>query len=200
MGKEDEMYGGQFDPMQEDEPPVTGEPEPVIDYETDQIDVRDEREEGPWRDEVAPDEESLMIDNVSLDNALDEFVDLINGRDFEGLRDLLAPDVEADFLGETTREGVIEGFNDLLLRNSTLLVTRGDLGSKPIVVVWIFDFETDRFDLSGYMYVEVSESDDAVIEQISYVEELADTDDLVVESPDRTELPEWEDWSELDED
>jgi hypothetical protein len=115
----------------------------------------------------------------------------------------LAPDAEATFLGESSREGLVDGFSDLFLRNPTFLVTRGDLGVEPIVGVWTFDFEADRFDLIGYMALEMSESDDGLLGRISYVDdvdELAGSDDLVVESPDRSELPEWEDWSELDED
>jgi hypothetical protein len=66
--------------------------------------------------------------------------------------------------------------------------------------VWAFDFEGDRFDLSGYMTLDIGDSEDALILRIGYIDELSDTEDLVVESPDRSELPEWEDWSELDED
>jgi len=193
------MYGGDYDPT-DDQPPAATEPKPDIDYDTDQIDVRDEPGVGEPLDEIAPDVEARIIDNADLDNVLDEFVDLVNGRDLDGLSDLLASAAEADFLGETSREGVVDGFSNLFLRNPTLLMTRGDLGSEPIVAVWAFDFEGDRFDLSGYMTLDIGDSEDALILRISYIDELPDTDDLVVESPDRSELPEWEDWSELDED
>lgn len=193
------MYADDYDDT-DDQPPATTEPEPDIDYDTDQIEVRNEPEEGDPLGGTPPDVEAQIIDNVDLDNVLDEFVELVNGRDLDGLSDLLASDAEADFLSETSREGVVDGFSDLFLRNPTLLLTRGDLGPEPIVAVWAFDFEGDRFDLSGYMTLDIGDSEDALILRISYVDELADTDDLVVESPDRSELPEWEDWSALDED
>ncbi|HEX6301348.1 MAG TPA: hypothetical protein VF148_12845 [Acidimicrobiia bacterium] len=193
------MHGEEYEAT-DDQPQAASEQEPDIDYDTDQIDVRDETEQGEPLDGVAPDVEARMIDNADLDNVLDEFVDLVNGRDLDGLSDLLASDAEADFLGETSREGVVDGFSDLFMRNPTLLMTRGDLGPEPIVAVWAFDFEGDRFDLSGYMTLDIGDSEDALIVRISYVDELSDTEDLVVETPDRSELPEWEDWSELDED
>ena len=193
------MYRGDYDST-DDQPPATTGPELDIDYDTEQIDVRDEPGVAEPLDEITPDVEARIIDNADLDNVLDEFVDLVNGRDLDELNDLLASDAEADFLGETSREGVVDGFSNLFLRNPTLLMTRGDLGSEPIVAVWAFDFEGDRFDLSGYMTLDIGDSEDALILRISYIDELPDTDDLVVESPDRSELPEWEDWSELDED
>ena len=194
------MYGDDDYDTTGDEPQATSEPKPDIDYDTDQIDVRDEREKNELPEAIAPEVEARLIDNADLDNVLDEFVDLLNGRDLDGLSDLLASGAEADFLGETSRDGVVDGFSNLYLRNPTLLATRGDLGSEPIVALWTLDFEQDRFDLSGYMTLDLRDSGDAVILRISYIEELSDTEDLVVESPDRSELPEWEDWSELDED
>jgi hypothetical protein len=196
------MYGDELDPGGA-EPSAVNEQEPVIDFDEDQVDIRDGAEEREPPEGVGPDDEAQRIDNAVIDNVLDEFVELVNARDMEGLGELLASDAEAIFLGESSREGLVDGFSDLFLRNPTFLVTRGDLGVDPIVGVWTFDFEADRFDLIGYMVLEMSESDDGLLGRISYiddVDELTGSDDLVVESPDRSELPEWEDWSELDED
>lgn len=176
------------------------QPEPVVGFEEDELAVRDQGEtDGPVEDDY-PDDQSRRIANADLDNAIDELVDLLNGRDLESLSDLLAPDAGADFVGAASREEVVVGLNDLFLRYPTLLTTRADLGSDPLIAVWTFDNEADRFDEFGYLMVEVSESHEGHIERLSYVDELADSEGLVVETPDRSDLSEWEDWSELDED
>jgi hypothetical protein len=193
------MYGSEFD-SEEDARSTNAEAEPQIDYDADPIDVRDEAEDAEPPDEVSTDTEARRIDNADLDNVLDEFVDVVNARDLDGLGALLASDAQADFLGEMSSEGVVDGFHDLLLRNPSLLMTRGDLGSDPIVAVWTFDFETDRFDPFGYLTLDVSDAEQGRVQRVSHVEELSDVEDLVVESPDRSDLPEWQDWSELDED
>lgn len=113
---------------------------------------------------------------------------------------MLATDAEAGFLGESSGTGVIEGVNDLFLRYPTLLATRGDLGPEPIVLVWIFDQELDRFDPLGYLTLDVSDAGEGQIRRVEYVDEVPDSEDLVVETPERADLPEWGDWSALDED
>lgn len=175
------------------------EEEQVIDFENDPIDIREEGQDELPSD-LYSDESGRRVENAELDNTLDELVDMVNGRDFEGLSELLASDVEAGFLGETSREGVLDGFNDLLLRYPTLLLTRADLGEDPLVAVWVFDNEADRFDAFGYITVEMDDSGGSLIETIDYVDELPDSEDLVVEAPERSDLPEWDEWVELDED
>jgi hypothetical protein len=175
-------------------------PRPVIDFESVGINVRGEAEVNHSSSDFFSDDQTRRIDNAGLDNILDEFVDVLNGRDLDGLSDLLAADAEAGFLGESSRDGLVDGFNDLFLRYATLLVTRGESGPDPIVAVWIFDREADRFDPFGYMTFETSDDDAALIQRIEYIDELPDSEDLVVETPVRSELGEWEDWSELDED
>jgi hypothetical protein len=191
------MDRAEFDTEQSD---VAAEQEPVIDFAEDPIDVSDSVENDEPADAIYSDDPEHRIDNAELDNALDEFVDVVNGRDLDGLLELLASDVRADFLGEGSPEGVVAGFNDLFLRNPTLLVTRADLGYEPLTAVWAFDLEADRFDPMGYITLEVSEDEPGLIQRIEYIEELSDSDDLVVEAPERSDLPEWDEWSEVDED
>lgn len=176
------------------------EDEPVIDFESDGLDVRGEAEADRSSSDFFSDDQTRWIDNAELDNTIDELVDMLNGRDLEGLSELLGADVEAGFLGESSRDGVVDGFNDLLLRYPTLLVTRGESGPDPIVAVWIFDREADCFDPFGYMTFETSDDEAGLIQRVEYIDELPDSEDLLVETPERSELPEWEDWSELDED
>lgn len=149
--------------------------------------------------EMTPDEPSRRIENADLDNALDEFVERVNARDLDGLGDLLASEVEAPFLQEASRTGAVAGLNDLILRYPTLTLTRGDRGSDPIVAAWLFDTDQDRYDLVGYFSFELTATG-ALIQRLDYIEEFSDSDDLIVESPDRTELAEWDDWSSQDED
>lgn len=170
-----------------------------IDLESDLMNVRDDVEaEQPLPD--ASDESRASMDNAELDNVLDEFVDVVNARDLEGLDQLLAPEAEAGFLGEFSESGVLDGFNDLFLRYPSLMVTRGDIGVEPIVVAWLFNQEADRFDPVGYFTLEVSDSEETQILRVEYGEELPDSDQLVVETPARSDLQEWDDWSEHEED
>lgn len=188
-----------FDIPDEQAPRAIGE-EPVIDFESDGIDVRGEAEANHSSSDFFSDDQTRRIDNAEMDDVLDELVDVLNGRDLDGLSELLAADAEAGFLGESSRDGVVDGFNDLFLRYPTLLVTRGDLGSDPIVAVWLFDREADRFDPFGYLAFEMSDKEECLLQRVEYVDELPDSEDLVIETPERSELAEWEDWSELDED
>jgi hypothetical protein len=193
------MYRPELDIPDEESPGATEE-EPVIDFESDGIDVRGEAEANHSSSDFFSDDQTRRIDNAELDNILDEVVDVLNGRDLDGLSELLASDAEAGFLGGSSRDGVVNGFNGLFLRYPTLLVTRGESGSDPIVAVWIFDREADRFDPFGYMTFETSDNEEGLLQRIEYIDELPDSEDLVVETPERSELGEWEDWSELDED
>ncbi|HEX6220981.1 MAG TPA: nuclear transport factor 2 family protein [Acidimicrobiia bacterium] len=191
------MHDTVLDPA--DDEPETPESEAGLDFEADEVQVREEAEtDGPMEDEYRDDEAS-RIGNADLDNAIDEFVDLLNARDYEGLGDLLASDVEAEFLGGRSRDEVLDGWNDLILRYPTLLTTRADLGSDPIVAIWTFDDEADRFDQFGFLLFEMDETSEGLVQRISYAEEIADSDELVIETPERSDLPEWEEWSELDE-
>jgi hypothetical protein len=188
-----------FDIPDEDATRPTEE-EPVIDFESDGLDVRAEAEANHSSSDFFSDDQTRRIDNAELDNTIDEVVDVLNGRDLDGLSELLAADVEAGFLGESSRDGVVDGLNDLFLRYPTLLVTRGEAGPDPIVAVWIFDRVGDRFDPFGYMTFQMSDDEPGLIQRVEYIDELPDSEDLIVETPERSELPEWEDWSELDED
>jgi hypothetical protein len=185
-------------PSEGDEPVSVPDEDPMIDFDTDPIDVRSEADQP--NSDLGGDEPGRRIANADLDNTLDEFVDVLNGRNLDSLSDLLAPDAEASFLGESSRAGVVDGLNDLILRYPTLLVTRGDIGLDPIVAVWLFDREADRFDPFGYFTLQTTESGEGLIQRVVYGEELPDNEDVVVETPDRSDLPEWEDWSKLDED
>jgi hypothetical protein len=193
------MYRPDLDTPSEEAPKATEE-EPLIDFESDGIEVRGEAEANQLSPDFSSDDQTRRIDNARLDNILDELVDVLNGRDLDGLSELLAADAEVSFLGESSRDGVIDGFNDLLLRYPTLLVTRGEFGADPIVAVWIFDREADLFEPFGYMTFETGDSEEGLIQLINYIDEAPDSEDLLVEVPERSELPEWEDWSLLDED
>lgn len=188
------MSRDQVEDGHEDE--VSTEEESQIDFDTDILDAAPE----PVQDDGSvPDEPRWRIANADLDNTLDEFIERVNARDLDDLSELLAPDAEADFLGEMNSDGIIDGLEDLTLRYPTLVVTRGDLGREPIVVAWLFDQGEDRYDLVGYFTVEPAPPNDGLIQRLAYIEELPETDELVVETPDKVELQEWEDWSTFEE-
>jgi len=182
--------------------PQSAVEETGIDFETDMVTVRvgiDSDPEGspnPSLEEAGPeDDPAWSIASADVDNVLDELVDLVNGRDLDGLGEVLSPDATADFLGATSGESIIDGLSEMVLRNPTLIVTRGELGPDPVVAVWLFDEEAHGYDLIGYFSVELTENDDRLIQRMEYIEELPDSGRLTVETPDRVDLPEWDDWS-----
>lgn len=177
----------------ESEMDLAGMPE----FESD-VDASDLDEDSPssW-EEAAPEPESDP-DGSALDNALVEFVDLFNARDFDELAGMLADECEAGFLGEASRDGVVDGLNDLLLRYPSLILTRGDLGKQPIAVAWVFDPGDNRYDTMGYFVPALDDSD--LVAGLEYFDEMPESEDLVVEEPEDVELPEWEEWSAYDED
>jgi hypothetical protein len=108
---------------------------------------------------------------------------------------MLAPDAVSDFLGGTSAATLVDGLGEMLLRNPSLILTRGETGAEPILAAWIFDSEEDGYDLVGYFTVELTETEDRLIQQLEYVDEIIDPDRLTVEVPEHTDLPEWDDWS-----
>ncbi|HEY5579127.1 MAG TPA: hypothetical protein VIL12_05520 [Acidimicrobiia bacterium] len=150
-------------------------------------------------DDEPGDSDSVDFENAALDNLLDEFIEVVNARDLSQLEELLSPSVEAEFLGERSLTGVVEGLGDLVLRYPSLVLTRGDLDDEPVVAAWAYDTESDRYDALGYFTLQVGDGTEPLIERLDYVEEFAQGGDLLVEEPERSELAQWDEWSELDE-
>jgi hypothetical protein len=178
------------------------EEETGLDFEADMVSLRegiDAEPEGapnPSLEETGPgDEPGWMIDSADLDNVLDELADLVNARDLDGCTEMLAPDAVSDFLGGTSAATLVDGLGEMLLRNPSLILTRGETGAEPILAAWLFDSEEDGYDLVGYFTVELTETEDRLIQQLEYVDEIIDPDQLTVEVPEHTDLPEWDDWS-----
>ena len=152
-------------------------------------------EDGAPTGEPAPTEPFVASYSVDRDNSLVGFVERFNARDWDGVSDLLAEDVTSDFFQATTAEDLIEGMIDLMLRYPTLVVTRGDLGHDPVAAAWLLDQDLERYGLVGYFRIEVDESDEPLIANLEYIEEVPDTPNAVFESPEGTEIDEWEDWN-----
>jgi hypothetical protein len=173
----------------------------VLDLEADAVSSVDEID----LDNLADEREGLTVDlpappneGTGLEDLLDEFVELVNARDLDGLAEVLKPDVVADFLDSTSRFGVIDELSELVLRNSSLTLTRGELDLEPVAALWVLDQEKGVYDLIGFLTFEMSDSGD-LIQRMDYVDELPGVEDLVVETPDCLEIPEWEVWSAYDE-
>ena len=145
--------------------------------------------------EPSPTEPLVPSYRVDLDNSLVGFVEAFNARDWEGVSDLLAEDVTSDFFQATAAADLIEGMIDLMLRYPTLVVTRGDLGHDPVAAAWLLDQDLERYGLVGYFRIEIDESDEPLIANLEYIEEVPDTPEAVFEPPEGTEIDEWEDWS-----
>jgi len=192
----------------DDSPEVDFEVDPLViheetedeelDVESDEdeaIDLEEAEEPGELLETAIPED---VTPDPDVDNAVVEFVDLVNARDMDGLVELLAPDVECVFLSETSQAGVIDGLSDLIFRHPDLVVTRGDLGPTPVVATWLLDADADHYRFSGMFTFELSDDGEGTIGRLDYVEEVPD-EDLVVEVPEDCERPEWEDWSAQDE-
>ena len=155
----------------------------------------------PWRTSAKDSRFDLpapQTGGTELEDLLDEFVELVNARDLDGLGEVLNPDVVADFLDSTSRFGVIDELSELVLRNSSLTLTRGELDLEPVAALWVLDQEKGVYDLVGFLTFEMSDSGD-LIQRMDYVDELPGVEELVVETPESLEIPEWEVWSAYDE-
>lgn len=129
--------------------------------------------------------------DTDLENALVEFVDRFNARDMEGLTELFAPEATFDLTDSVTPGSL----DELFLRHPDLILTRGELDLAPVAAAWILDGDTDHYRLCGLVFLE---TDEGLIERVVFVDE-APEGDLVVEAPEDSERPEWEDWSAQDE-
>lgn len=147
-------------------------------------------------DEPSPMEPLSDPDRAALDDLVVGFIELFNARDWDGLSDYLSPDVVSEFFQGATPEEVGEGLNDFTLRYPSVVATRGDLGDEPIAAVWLLDQEDDDYDAMGYFRIEMDDdSEEPAIVTLDYVEEVPNSEDVVLESPEGTERAEWEDWS-----
>ena len=130
--------------------------------------------------------------DVAAENASDEFVDMFNARDLDGIADLVAADVTSDLFDGAGVESVVEGMAGLLRRYPQLIATRGEEGHQPIVALWIPD-EQDQYSLMGYLELSTQEE---LIDRITYVDTPGS--ELLVEEPDPDDMAEWQDWREWD--
>jgi hypothetical protein len=139
-----------------------------------------------------PDSRAEQMADAALENASDEFVDLLNARDLDGIADLVTAEVTSDLFDGVGGDGTVEGFAGVLRRYPQLVATRGEDGNQPIVALWIPD-EQDRYRLMGHL--ELS-TEDELIDRITYVDTPGS--DLLLEEPDPDEMAEWQDWKEWD--
>jgi hypothetical protein len=165
-----------------------------VDFAADPVVIHAEFEDESGEGDDGPSEGP----DPDLDNLVVEFVDLFNARDMDSLAELLAADAESSFLHESSGSGVIEGLEDLIFRRPDVVTTRGDLGTDPVAAVWFLDADTDHYRLCGFFTFDLADGETPLIGRIELIEELPD-EDLVVETPDDSERPEWEDWTAQDE-
>ena len=130
--------------------------------------------------------------DAAAENLSDEFVDLFNARDLDGIAELVTADVTSDLFDGAGVESAVEGMAGLLRRYPQLVATRGEDGNQPIVALWIPD-EQGQYRLMGYF--ELSALDE-LVDRITYVDTPGT--DLLVEEPDPDEMAEWQDWKEWD--
>jgi hypothetical protein len=133
------------------------------------------------------------VADAAVENASDEFVDLFNARDLDGIAEMVTADVTSDLLDGDGVDSILEGLAGLLRRYPQLVATRGEDGNQPIVALWIPN-EQDQYSLMGYL--ELS-AEDELIDRITYVD-TPGRGDLLLEEPDLDEMSEWQDWREWD--
>jgi hypothetical protein len=165
---------------------------PLFDVEEDTLTVAESLngliEEGiePFEgDRFGPDVSRPLPDS-DLENAVVEFVDVFNARDMESLTELLARHAVCTFLAAHSAAAIIDGVEDLILLQPDLVLTRGELDDEPLAGAWLLDADADRYRLTGVFTFSVDD------------DEAADGD-LLLEEPEASERPEWEDWSAQDE-
>jgi hypothetical protein len=179
-------------------PDIDLENDLITEVDEDDIAVADPEEALAPTGEPSPTEPLAESYTVHLDDALVGFVDAFNARDWEGVSDLLAEDVTSQFFQATNAEDLVEGTTDLMSRYPTLVVTRGDLGHEPVAAAWLLDQDLNRYGLVGYFRIELDESDEPLIGNLEYVEEVPDNPEAVLEPPEVAEIAEWEDWNLAD--
>lgn len=133
-----------------------------------------------------------------VENLVNEFVDLCEARDYDGVQELLTEDAEANLLDSHTRQEVAAGLLDLCERYPSLLLTRGELGDEPVAAVWVADALTGEFGLLGLIRVACTDGPEPLIARLDLVE-IGDGDDVLLECPDAGDLAEWEDRRTIDE-
>ena len=138
------------------------------------------------------DDEVDAAADTAVENASDEFVDLFNARDLDGIADLVTADVTSDLFDGTGVESAVHGMAGLLRRYPQLIATRGEDGNQPIVALWIPD-EQGQYRLMGYLVLSTEEE---LVDRITYVDTPGS--DVLVEEPDADEMDEWQDWQEWD--
>lgn len=121
---------------------------------------------------------------------VDEFVDFFNARDLDGIAGLLAEDIQAELVHVNgSVAAVIEGIEDLFMREPSVVLTRGELGNEPVAAVW--HPAGDRYVAVGLLAFTFTEGEVEAIERIDLIDVL-DQEDLLLEEPDGSELAEWE--------
>lgn len=124
------------------------------------------------------------------ESVVDEFIDYFNARDLDGMASLLAEDVQAELIHVNgSAAAVIEGIEDLFLREPSVVLTRGELGSEPVAAVW--HPTGDRYVAVGLLAFAFTEGEVAAIERIELIDQL-DQEDLLLEEPEGSELAEWD--------
>jgi hypothetical protein len=145
-----------------------------------------------------PEEHPQATEESAEENVSDEFVDVFNARDIEGIAELLADDIDAEFLHVAGSRTVLEGFEGFFIRQPHVLATRGEQGTEPIVALWRpdggdEDADSTPFMAVGFLILEFTEHDEPLISRIEYAEEL---DEVLVEEPD--DIIEGLDWELAD--
>lgn len=141
-----------------------------------------------------------MATDPAAENAVDAFIDLFNARDLEGIGELLFAEVTSEIFEGASRDEVLGGMGDFVLRFPTLILTRGELGVEPVAAAWVVEDQSYR--PVGYFSFafEDGQSGEALIEHIQYVETGdSELDEILFEEPDPDEIAEWEDWAAWDE-
>lgn len=185
-------------PSEGDDPVSVPDEDPMIDFDTDPIDVRGEADQP--KSDLEADEPGRRSANADLDNTLDEFVDVLKSKKSRqpqrsacaGRRSQLP---RGNFPGGSRRRRQRP--------DPAISHTVGDSGrhwSRPDrggVAIRPGSGPVRSFRL---LHSRDRRLGQGLIQRVVYGEELPDNEDVVVETPDRSDLPEWEDWSKLDQD
>lgn len=161
-------------------------------------DSYDESDEAGEDDELTGGEPESPTDPAG-ESLIVELSERLNARDFDGLEELLDPEAASGFLQASGREEVVAALMELVERHPGLLTTRGELGSEPVLGLWVVDPAEGDHDLVGVMQFDWSDGAEPLLTSLEVVEPDG-TQELLLERPDPDEIEEWDDWRLLDED
>lgn len=152
-------------------------------FEVDDADLDPEDAEETDVEAVDPDLESLR----------DEFVEVFNARDLDGLLELVADDVEVPDIAGDGVASLSEELIAIWARTPSLLLTRAFQGGRPCAVAWVLD-DTAGWDRVALVCLDLD--GDGLISLVEVADDPEALARAATEPPDGDDPDEGVSWTE----